>query len=581
MIRMLSAAIVAAQPATLPAPVTPPRVAGFAAALAEQPLAWGTKAWPQRSDAAGWAALAAATPSSRQATRWAMAQSLIGKTRAAEAIGVLDVMASDDPDLALVPAWRRARGVALAMLERPVEATAALADERLAADPESCLWRLRVALPASAVRDLGCAMPALATRPAPLRRPFLLAAAGAAIEARRVQPALGWLAALPASDGAANLLRAQALLTAGQGDRGRLLLARVIRSGRPGERAAAQLALVEAGLAAGTMTPAVALDRLADLRFAWRGDAVERQALALSVRLATDLGDGPAALAAGAVLFRYFDLGAEAGALVATMQQTLAAALASATQLPLPRAAGMFWDYRDLVPAGIDGDRLVEALAARLQRAGLYARAADLLGHRLSARAEDIEKGPLSVRVASLFILAGKPDHAIRVLRESEAIVYPAEMRADRRRVEAAALDLLGRSAEALATIQDVDDVAGLRAEILWRARDWPALAAAPAPPVPRNGRLTEVAQAVVLRHAIALAMLGREPELTVLNARYAAAFARLPTAATFAMLTGQVGTVEPDTLGCAMASLPAASPAGAIGDLIAAGDAALGKAAR
>jgi hypothetical protein len=88
-------------------------------------------------------------------------------------------------------------------------------------------------------------------------------------------------------------------------------------------------------------------------------------------------------------------------------------------------------------------------------------------------------------------------------------------------------------------------------------------------PALPPPGKLSDVGQAVVLRHAIALAMLQREAALARLRDRYAASFAKLPTAAAFGLLTAKPGTVDPARMANAMASLPSASPAGAIGDLI------------
>ncbi len=576
MIRIILSVLVAALPVMSQPPRAPAArpgpdpLPGFAAELADRPLLWGPAAWPHRAEAESWTDIIAAPPARRQAARWSYVQSLIARARAAEALGVLDVMAADDPDLALVPAWQRAHGVALALLGRAHAASLELTDERLARDPEACLWRVRTA---AALSELGCAMPALASRGRTDRRPFVLAAAAAAIDRDRHQPALTWLADLAPTDAAANLLRARALGALGQADRAGLLLKRIAAAGAPDQRAAARLAMIEARTAAGSLAPAAALRQLDGLRLGWRGDDVERRALMLSVALATRNGDLARTLAAGAVLFRYFDLGTAHGPLLTDLQRHLGSIVSPGSTLPLMQAAGLFWDYRDLLPAGAAGDRLVDSLATRLQRAGLYARAADLLQHRLTGRAEDIEKGPLSVRVASLFILAGDPDRAIRTLRDTDAIAYPTDMTAERRRVEAAALDLLGKPAEALATIQDVADVDGLRAEIMWRARDWAGLAAQ-APPF--AGAMSDVAQAGVLRHAIALAMLGREADLTALHARYAAAFARLPTGPTFTMLTGALTAADPETLSRAMAMLPSASPAGAIGDLIAAGDAAM-----
>ena len=88
-------------------------------------------------------------------------------------------------------------------------------------------------------------------------------------------------------------------------------------------------------------------------------------------------------------------------------------------------------------------------------------------------------------------------------------------------------------------------------------------------PPLEGGARMNSVLQARLLRYGTALAMLGREADLAQLRARYASAFAGLPTAAAFSALTDKVGAVDPAALSAAMAAIPSASPAGGIADLI------------
>ena len=175
----------------------------------------------------------------------------------------------------------------------------------------------------------------------------------------------------------------------------------------------------------------------------------------------------------------------------------------------------------------------------------------------------------MSAKVATLHILAGRPDRALAAIRKTADVVYPREMLWERYRMEAVALTQLGRTAEAFAVLQEVPNGGLLQAEILWTARAWNALAAATAPALPAAGRLSDVAQATILRHAVALAMTGREAEIVELRARYAGAFAPLPTAAAFDALTSEVSAIDPEQLGKAMAAIPSASPAGEIADLL------------
>jgi hypothetical protein len=317
--------------------------------------------------------------------------------------------------------------------------------------------------------------------------------------------------------------------------------------------------------ALGTDAPA----KLEHIRYIWRGGDIEARALWLSYQIARARHDLRGTLEAGATLFRYFNGGRDGAALITELRQTLASALEPGNPMPLDQIAGLYWDYRDLSPAAADGDLLVSKLADLLQGAGLYERAAELLEHQLLVRTQDIAQGPLSAHVATLFILAGQPARALAAIRNTDGNNYPDEMLWDRHRVEAVALDQLGRTDEALAALQDVPDGEAIREEIYWRRRNWDALVAA-APPAPvRSGKFADVVQARVLRYAIALAMLGREDGLARLHGQYSAAFAKLPTAAAFEALTATVGTLDPAAISAAMAAIPSASPAGEIGDLM------------
>ena len=558
--------------------VAPPRVRAtstlprFAAHLSSLPAITGPAGWRSSGTVDGWAGLIAAQPATRQAARWAYATHQIALGHGAEALGALEVMRQDDPDLALVAAYQLALGATLTLLDRPGPAAVALGGEALQANPEACAWRvlalLRAGLAPQAFALLRCALPALNARPVRDRAPFLLATAGAALELGRPAFAEQVLAAMPGSDAAANLLRGRAEIALGKQAQGQLLLARVGKDGDRRQRLDAEISALEDHAARRALSGAEAA-RLRQIRFIWRGDAIELRALNLSYRLAQRSHDVRATLEAGAAIFRYFGGGPDRVVLVAALQATLAAALAPDGALPLDTLAGLYWDYRDLLPAGAAGDLLVVQLADRLQSAGLYERGAELLDHQLRVRTRDIAQGPLSARVASLFILAGQPKRALSAIRDTETNAYPNDMLWARHRVEAVALDQLGRANEALAVLQDVPDGAAIRGELYWRRHDWKALADMMPPAIGAVATLNDVAQAEILRLAVALAMLGREAELARLRARYGAAFAKLPTAAAFAALTAAVGSVDPATISAAMAAIPSTSPAGDIADLI------------
>lgn len=552
---------------------TTARLPGFSAELANRPLVFGPQAWRVFPDTEAWHAIARATLATRQGARWAYAVSLIGQTRAPEAAGVLSVMRGDDPDLDLVPAFALARGAALATMGRSLDALTLLTHDDLAKAPEACAWRLRAYADshsaARAVGEVACALPAINARGAAQRRPFVVAAAQAALDIDRPSVALGWLGALRDGDAIANMWRARAHLALRQIDLARLRFGRAALAGDPIVSSAARLGLIEVRVPPSGPVPAGVTTALDDFLFAWRGGAVEARALRLSLAIAERSHDLRRGLRAGATLFRYFPPEPGTGAILAASQARLAEALAPDSVLPLDQAAGLYWEYRDLAPAGVEGDSLVSALAARLETAGLYARAAQLLSYQLTARAQDVAQGPLSARVARLFILAGQPAAAIKALRLTAATPYPPAIQGERRRVEAVALHLLGRDAEALAVLEDLPDGRALQQELLWQRHDWKGLLKRDTATLPKAAKLDSVQQVVVLRHAVALAMLDRQSDLAQLHARYAKAFAALPSAAAFDALTRPGSAHDPDLVGKALAALPSASPAGATADLL------------
>ena len=550
------------------------RLPGFAAVLANQPLIQDVAGWRIISDSDAWKAIAASTNETRQSARWNYARSLIGKGRSAEAYGVLVTMAEDDPDLSLVAAHRLALGAALVGLGRHAEALDELAVDQLAQNAEACAWRLRAMaaqeMNAEALAQWKCAHPTIASRKGRQRAPFLLAAAHAALGEEKFRIALDLVKPLPDADPSANLIRGRALFRLGSEQEARLRLDRAGDNGTPEQKVDARVSLLE-GLVANDRAKAdKAADELARIGYSWRGGSLERRALKLHFTLAERLHDDRAALAAGAALLRYHPMTTDSAAMLSTLQDRLGAILSPESKVPLAEAAGLFWDYRDLSPSGAGGDLLVSRLADRLQVAGLYKRAAELLDYQLMARAKDVAQGPLSVRVAKLYILAEKPDDALRALRATDDNIYPNPMLWERLRIEAVALHRLGRTDEALAVLDGVPEGGAIRNEIEWGRRNWQALSGSGDLPAARSGPLSEVEQTVILRRAVALAMLGREKSLAGLRTRYASGFADQPTAAAFDLLTGPVDALDPEAVAQAMAAMPTASPAGEMADLLA-----------
>lgn len=533
----------------------------FAAQLAEMPRA-APGARPTVDVPHAWSLIARSTAETRQAARWKLATALLADRRGAEALGVLETMQRDDDALEMVPAWRLAMGKANVLSGRDAPALTWFNAPELIADPEACAWRIRAGAPidgAAGSTLLKCAVPAMLAHRGAARVAFLLDAATGLIRSGHHERALRFLAAIRDQMPEANLQRGIALIATGQHEAGQLRLERVMLSGTAAERAAADLALIRDGVARGTLKPGAAVKRLDTLTFRWRGDDVERMALELKWQIAERAHDPVMALVASAALFRHFDLGAQTGPTLTRIQTGLQA-LVDDSKRPIAQAAGLFWEYRDLSPTGAPGDLLVSTLADRLSAAGLHVRAAELLQHQMQSRAIDIAKGPLSVRIARLLLLADKPDRVLEIMRRSDGPDYPAPIAEDRRRMQVIATWRMGRRGDALAMLDQIESASDLRAEMLWQARDWKRFVEA------NRAVLASGRSAAVLRQAVALVMLGDEPGLAALRKRHLPAMRGTKAGEALAALAAPSGAVNPAALDAAMAGV---SETAADGDLL------------
>ncbi|MCR5869300.1 MULTISPECIES: endoglucanase [unclassified Sphingomonas] len=533
----------------------------FAAQLAEMPRA-APGAHPAVDVPLAWSIIARSTAKTRQAARWKLATALLSERRGAEALGVLETMQRDDNALDMVPAWRLAIGKANVMAARGNAALTWFNAPELMADPEACAWRIRAGAAidgAAGSALLKCAVPGILAHRGAERAAFLLDTATGLNRAGHHGRALKFLAALPDQHSAANLQRGIALIATGQQDAGKLRLERVMLSGTAAERAAAELTLIRDGFERGALKPAAAAKRLDTLTFRWRGGEVERTALELKWQIAERAHDPVMALVASATLFRHFDLGAQTGPTLTRIQAGLLA-LVNDAKRPIAQSAGLFWEYRDLSPTGAPGDLLVSNLADRLSAAGLHVRAAELLQHQMQNRAIDIAKGPLSVRIARLLLLADKPDQVLAILRRSDGPDYPAPIAQDRRRMQVIATWRMGRREDALAMLDHVDGAADLRAEMLWQARDWKRFVEA------NRDVIAPARKGAVLRQAVALVMLGDEPGLAALRQRYLPALKGTKAGEALGALASPNGAANPAALDAAMAGV---SETTADGDLL------------
>ena len=145
-------------------------------------------------------------------------------------------------------------------------------------------------------------------------------------------------------------------------------------------------------------------------------------------------------------------------------------------------AVALYDEFRELTPAGLDGDRMISMLADRLVKVDLLDRAAILLDDLMKKRLTGLDKAEAGTRLASIQMLDQRPDLALKALEDSEiAEPLPPELVGRRSRLAARATFDSGNELGGLKMLADDPSLEAkwLRADMLWRTREWPAAATA------------------------------------------------------------------------------------------------------
>lgn len=512
-----------------------------------------------------------ASPDARSPARLRLAQFLLGRGFALEAIGVLEVAVQQHPELATTPRFLLLRGAAQLLAGRIVgaggdfrQARAAGGDFRQAraagGGGEVRLWAAAAqaaqgeAVAASELALLPASTAVIRSYPPDLRGPLAAWLAEAAIEGGRPDDGQQFI---DIGRTAATSAEARARLSYLEGRRdekaGDIEGALTAYEGaakldpRRG-RAQSELARTLLQLRQERISAAEAAATLDGLRHAWRGDALEFQILRELGRLQLETGDYPAGLRTlKLAVSEHPQLPGAADAMrqmAATFQRLFLGD--AADRLPPVTALALWEEFEELTPPGEQGREMIRRLAERLVAVDLLERAASLLESLLPSAAA-AKRGALGMRLAEIRIDDGKPEAALDALRQTASPGLAPELRRTRALAQGRALLALGRTDEVLAAVEQDRgiDAELLRARVFRGRGDWRGAAAA-------LRRIIEAARSEtvplderrardVLDLAVALTLAGDDAQLAQLGADYRGAMAATPLKDAFQLLAGTV----------------------------------------
>ncbi len=469
--------------------------------------------------------------------------------------GVLSQISRETPEMERSPAFRALRGAAALLMGDLKTAREDLDDHGLDQEREIEVWRAAVLAGEGDMTGAAYGFQQtdrfVAAYPATLRARFGLTGAQAALAIDDIHVAEFWVDFLKTTS-----------LTGSQTERYKLIQAEIaaangeaqtaislyddISDGRDRySRTRAGLDRVELMLEDGRMTPAEAAEQLDRLRYVWRGDDLEFEVLRRLGELQIASGkyrDGLNTLKRAVTNFADSAIAPKVTEGMRTAFRQLYID-GKADDLPAVTAIALFNEFRELAPAGAEGDEMIRRLAERMITVDLLDKAADLLAHQVEFRLQGEVKAEVGTRLAIIRLLDRKPDEALAALEASRVSGMSAELTRERLMVGARAYAETGNKVRALTMIASdrSEDADRLRAEILWRARDWAGAASvldrlAGKPPA-GDELLSEQRARYVLNGAVALALAGDLDKLARVRRSFGAVMEKTALAADFRII--------------------------------------------
>jgi hypothetical protein len=509
-------------------------------------------------------AVVSAPAASRSRPRLDLARFYFASQFGAEALGVLDAIARDDPETAAAPNVRALRGAACLLAHDLHCAADDLSLHAFDKDPEAALWRGSLAAEMGAwdqaSADFSNNAGLLRAYPKTLRDRFLLQAAEAELNTDQADVAKPLIEMVQedhpdtGDDAMATYLGGRVEQAAGHLDAALQDWRKAAATNDRPSRARALYSTALAQLDAGKASKEDTIKALDAMRFSWRGDAFEFALLRRLGDLKLDAGDYRNGLAALREAEANFPDNPASKQIDQEITDRFAQVFLGkeAEDVPPLKALALYDEFHDVEPPGDRSDAIVRKLVDRLVAVDLLDRAAALLQEQVDHRLTGKDKARVATQLALLHLLDHDPDAALKALDIDVGHDLAPELARQRQQLRARADLDLGKPDEALSILagDTTRDADRLRADVYWRGRNWPEavkIFAHLAPELGADGKLEGDAEHLVLSWAAALALAGDQAGLGKLVETYGKAMDGTPSAKIFHVIADD--TTAPNTV--------------------------------
>ncbi len=490
----------------------------------------------------------------REVARLNLAQFYVGNQFGEEAIGVLRVLEGDLKSDELRKKVKLTEGIADVLAARPADALAILNSAAFSEEVDAVMWRAIARTDTAdyvgARNDALAAQSIIDSYPVWVQKKFLFAAIRSALEASDVPLAQRFLdqidfATLTPDDVTTYQLM-QGRIAEAQGrtkdalDSYGLVIAAEVRP----TRAEAVYRTLVVLRNTGQIDLAKATDTLSAETMLWRGNALEVDMEKLLAELYFEHRD-----------YRLgFEVTREAAsnnpeskpieALSKEAESQFAELFlnGAADRLGDLDALSLYYDFRQLTPAGTKGDEMIRNLARRLVKVDLLGQAADLLEYQIDSRLQGAAQAQVATDLALIRIADRDPEGALRVLNRTRMANLAPSLERQRRILEARALIDADRGDLALDLLQRLEgrDADLLRVDGYWNAKNYIAASNLIETIYSRDPleELSQGSRMQVIKAAVGLVLGNDNLGLSRLRAKFSERMARSPEWALFDYIT-------------------------------------------
>ena len=499
----------------------------------------------------------------RNIARLEFARFYLSNGMAADALGVLKIIEKQDPKQALEAPFIALRAAGHYLLGHYASAAPGFAHRHLINDPSVSPWLAGIAAAkgdwVKSYKRIRDSRGIVASFPKWLRTRFQMTGAEASLAVKDTDGAKLWLdtlrgTALDRKDrDYLKFLSAHALRLEGKPSAAKSIWREVMASPDRRVRAKAGFALVNANLATKHITPKAAIEKLEKLSFSWRGDAFEFDLKRRLGDIHAERGDYRAALLRLRQAASHFKDVEGAGAIAEDMRTRFRQLFldGGADKLSPVTALALYEEFRELTPAGKDGDEMIRRLADRLAKVDLLSEAGRLLEHQVRFRLTGQQRSRVGARLALIRMLNREPAKAVEALKLSDEQELPKALEFQRRYLKVQAHGENGDTAKALQLLNgDVSHEAEmLRLGLYWKNANWVEVASAVRRIIPQQEvkSLNPKYADLVLRWAIAMTMENDADGLAELRNRFDTAMAATKYHEAFKAIVGVDIGVVPD----------------------------------